>query len=549
MCSRAGSCGENTLVARLCKERRSRYFLRMVPVETETNIEKLREYALLQQQEIDRLSREVAKLRGLSEEDRQAWLSERMRDQLTRLQKKFYGAGREALPDRQVGHEEEQLKIHGTRVMVDADKAANCGITGPVIYNFKMSDRELRRESLIRKVNGMEEAWEEVPGLVEESREITIHERVYVEVIHRRAKYRLKKEYNTSGKTVIVTAPGAVKIRPGSKYSVEFAVATALDKYGFHIPLERQRRKMEEVGVEIDVKTLYGLCEAVSEHCRSIEERIRQDIFQDFCAVHVDESPWPINGEDSNGYMWSLSNRRGALFRFEPTRSGKVAEEMLAGYEGAVLTDGFAGYNRLKKLPRLRLGACWSHARREFHDRLGDYPKEATEAIRIIDKLFAVEAKAKSVEQLRELRRTESKQILAEYRDWMFDTGGRHLAASGIRSAINYSLKFWRELTLFTEELTLPLSNNDVERALRHVVMGRKNFLGSKTINGADTAASIYTVIESCKRVGLQPRAYLMHLIDARWHREQPKTPYELALEKLGPNTTIKFPAKSDWRI
>jgi transposase len=523
----------------------------MVPVEVEQNIEILRQYTLMLQKELGVVAAENARLKGASEAGRQEWLNEKMRDQLSRLQKKFYGSGQESLKreGRPVGHEAEQLKIHGTRPMSDAEKAAAAGITGPILYSYKMSDRELRRESLIRKINGMEEAWEEVSGLVEESREITVTERIYTQAIHRRLKYRLKREYNQSGKTVIVTAPGPVKIRPGSKYSVEFAVSVALDKYGFHLPLERQRRKMEEAGLDVDVKTLYGLCETVAEHCRSVEDRIRQDVFQDFCALHVDESPWPILGEDTNGYMWAISNRRGAVYRFEPTRSGKVAEEMLSGYEGGVLTDGFAGYNRLKKLPHLRLGACWSHARREFYDRLADYPKEATEAVKIIDRLFAVEAKAKSVEQLRELRRTESRKILAEYRDWLFDTGGKHLASSGIRSAINYSLKFWRELSLFATDLSIPLSNNDAERALRHIVMGRKNFNGSKTINGADTAASIYTVIESCKRVGLQPRVYLQHLIDARWHRETPKTPYELAMEKLGPNTRISFPAKSDWQV
>jgi transposase len=289
---------------------------------------------------------------------------------------------------------------------------------------------------------------------------------VYEQVIHAQAKYRLKREYNRSGKEIIITAPGPVKIRAGSKYSVDFAINVALDKYGFHLPLERQRRKMEEAGLEIDVKTLYGLCEAVAEHCQSVEKRIRQDIFNEFSAVHVDESPWPILGQDSNGYMRAASNRRGASYRFEPSRSGKVAEEMLEGYEGAVLTDGFGGYNRLKKLPGLRMGACWSHARREFFDRLQDYPVEAKRAVEIIDKLFAIEAKAKNFEQLKTLRREESKKVLEEYREWLFETARSHLGESGIRKAINYSLKFWEELSRFTQDLSLPLSNNDAEREL-----------------------------------------------------------------------------------
>jgi len=511
----------------------------------------LRKQAIFLRDEIGELRQYLTRVENGIEGSKQEWLDPAMRDRLSRLEKQLFGGGRESMPrlDRAVGHEDEQLKLHGERSNEEKEEPAGKNFLCPILYNYKFSERELRLESLIRQINGGAEAWEEVSGLYQESSEITIHELVYQKAVHRQCKYRLKREFNKSGKEVLITAPGPAKLRPQSRYSVEFAVEVAVDKYGFHMPLERQRRKMESAGLEIDVKTLYGLCEAVAEHCRSVEDRIRQDIFSDFCAVHVDESPWPILGAESQSYMWAVSNRKGACYRFEPTRSGKVAEELLDGYEGSVLTDGFGGYNRLKKDPRLRLGACWSHARREFFERFGDFPEEATLAVSMIDRLFAIEAKAKSFDELRELRRTESKPLLDEFRQWMLCTAGRNLGQSGIRKAINYVMKLWPELTRFTEDLSLPLSNNDAERALRHIVMGRKNFNGSKTINGADTAASIYTVIESAKKAGMEPRAYLKYLIEARWRRENPKTPHELAQEQLGPNKRVTFPAKADWKI
>jgi transposase len=538
-------------VSALCRRRQSRYSLSMVSLEKESNIEVLRSQAIFLRDEIDELRRYLKRVENGIESSKQDWLDPAMRDRLSRLEKKLFSGGREALPrlNRPVGHENEQLKLHGERSNEETQMPAGNSFQCPILYNYKLSERELKRESLIRQINGGAEAWEEVPGLFQESKEITVHELIYQEAVHRQCKYRLKKEFNKFGKEVLITAPGPAKVRPQSKYSIDFAVEVALDKYGFHMPLERQRRKMEGAGLEVDVKTLYGLCEAVAEHCRAVEERIRQDIFSDFCAVHVDESPWPILGGESQSYMWAVSNRKGSCYRFEPTRSGKVAEELIDGFEGAVLTDGFSGYNRLKKDPRLRMGACWSHARREFYERLGDFPEDAATAVEIIDKLFAIEAKAKTFDQLRDLRRTESKAVLEDLRKWMLGAAGRHLGESGIRKAINYTMKLWPELTRFTEDLSLPLSNNDAERALRHIVMGRKNFNGSKTINGADTAASIYTVIESAKKAGLEPRAYLKYLIEARWRREQPKTPHELALEKLGPNKRVKFPEKADWKI
>jgi len=348
---------------------------------------------------------------------------------------------------------------------------------------------------------------------------------------------------------VLITAPGIAKLRSGSKYSVDFAVQVVSDKYEYHLPLERQRRKMESQGLDVDTKTLYSLCEVVAEHCRSIEPEIKKDIFDDFCAVHIDESPWPIIGAESKSYMWVVSNRRGASFQFEPTRSGLVAKEMLKDYSGAVLSDGFSGYNRIKGDERYRVGHCLSHARSEFFERIPDFPEDATIAVRMIDELFAIEAKATTFDELRELRKTESRAVVEQFSQWMVETSPKYLSSSGINQAIAYVMKFWSELTLFLEDLSLPLSNNDAERSLRHVVMGRKNFNGSKTINGADTAASIYTVIETCKRVGIQPSNYLKYLIEARWYGDKVKTPFEYSMEKLGPSKKVIFPAKDDWKI
>jgi len=522
----------------------------MRPALAETNIESLRQYTILLEKRAMELAAENAALKNQSAQAAQDWLSDSLRDQYTRLQKKFFGSGRESVrEDRPVGHAQEKLKLHGEYSSEELQQAAEKSFLGSCEAVYRSGDDVLTNESRARGIKLGAEAWEEIPGFYQESKEITVIERIYQEVINRQVKYRLRRELNRTGKDVIITAPGPVKIRPGSKYSLDFALEVALDKYGFHIPLERQRRKMEGAGLNVDVKTLYGLCEGVAEHCWAMNKKILSDVNEEFAAVHVDESPWPIQGQDSNGYMWAAGNRRGAVYRFEPSRSGKVAEELLKGREGSAVTDGFAGYNRLKKISTLRMGACWSHARREFFDRLEDYPVEAREAVSIIDELFAIEAKSKTFEELREFRKIESRAVLDRYRVWLLETAEKNLKQSGLRKAIDYSLKFWTELTRFAEDLSIPLSNNDAERALRHVVMGRKNFNGSKTINGADTAAAIYTVIESAKRNGIQPKVYLKYLIETRWLGGDPLTPYEYAVDRFGKNSRVIFPEKDDWKI
>lgn len=521
----------------------------MVPLEKETNIEVIRQMSLWMRDQIEALSFENRQLKNAKMDDLQTWLDSSIRDQLLKLQERFYSRGRESLAqeDRPQGHKTSQLNLHGEHESPESE--AKDLPVAKATYNYLMSDRQLAAESLLRGINAKAEAWEKVEGLYQSSTEITVIEKVYQQTLHQQQKYRLKRQYNDSGKEVFLTAPGPAKLRPGSRYSIDFATNVAIDKYLYHMPLERQRRQMASRGLNVEVKTLYGLCEAVAEHCQAVVPMIKQEILGDFTAVHVDETPWHIIGEGSSGYMWVLSNRIGSFYQFEPTRSGKVAEEILEGYVGGVVSDGYAGYSQVKKKEGIRHQQCWSHVRREFFDIEKNYPRECLEIIRIIDKLFDVEASAKSFEDLRELRKTESKKVIKEIYDWLEATQSKCFPESGMKKAINYTMNAWHELTWFLNDLSVPLTNNDAERALRHVVMGRKNFNGSKTINGADTASAIYTVVESAKKAGLEPILYLKYLIDARWFKDELKTPQQLAKEKYKSKSRIQFPPLDQWKI
>jgi transposase len=536
----------------------------MTTLEQETNLEVVRQYAILYRNEAKRLAAENANLKKVAVEDEQEYLLARLRDQLSCLKKKFFGFGREELErkrPRPVGHKQQELRLHGKRAHPETKTGTEkCDPKAPNFLD-ELNERiehdfepdVLRQENEVREiaVSDPKEPWKKIDSLAQETVEITIVERTYKKVVHRQARYKLKDEYNKTGKNVIITAPGPAKLKPGCQYSIDFALAVVSDKYEFHLPLERQRRKMEAAGLNIEVKTLFELARSVAEHCdKAVIPRIRRDIQADFCAVHLDESPWPIlSSKDSDGQMWVMSNRLGNLYRFEPTRSGKIAVEMLKGYKGAAVTDGFSGYGRLpKELKDVRLGGCWAHARREMFERIEDFP-EAEKFVELVDKLYEIEDKATTFEQLADLRRNESKLLVTELHAWLWDVKRRYLPGDGISAAANYCLNRWKPLTLFLCDLSVPLDNNYAELALRHIVMGRKNFAGSKTIDGADVAATLYSVIETAKKVGLDPREYLKHVITERWHGRDPKSPLEYSLSKFGKNEEVKFPAKEDWQI
>lgn len=535
----------------------------MRALENETHIEVLREFSSILLKTVERLSAEIAALKDQKATDQQQWLSHELEDQLHRLQKKFFGFGRESMTSsaskegRLIGHEGQQTlaltgRPHAETSTSQADTASPRAVGATderVAHDFLTPD--LVAESIMRELpkNAGAEAWQKIKGLTEDTIEITVTERTYKRVIHSQAKYRLKEEYNTSDKEVIITAPGPVKVKPGMTYSVDFALSVVSDKYEYHIPLERQRRKMEMEGLTVDVKTLYSLCEAVAEHCQAILPGIRHDIQNDYAAVCLDETPWRILSDKTLGQIWVMSNRIGSYYQFEPTRSGKIAEEMLRGYDGAIITDAYGGYNRLSHKPTIRVQNCWAHARREFFERLDDFPDDCKRAITLIDELFSIEKEARNVEDIRQLRMTRSRPTIDQLRDFLYETKPKYLPSQGISKAINYCLNHWKGLTHFLTDSTVNISNNEAERALRHVVVGRKNFLGSQTINGADTAATLYTVIETAKKCSTHPHEYLKYLITERWHKREPLTPKGYADRKLGSNPAVNFPPRSEWRI
>jgi len=526
--------------------------MRALDQENDVNI--VRSYAKALEHRVLEADKQIRSLQALLGEQSQLQFS--VADQLSRLEKKFFGFGRETRVDRPIGRKNEQLRLHAEHFPEDTGPLGEFikekSLDGPEVLIYDLNPFTMTEESASREITDPELqklAWEEMSDFYQESTEITVTERTYKKLIHRQKKYRLKDAYNTTGKDVIITAPGPAKLRVGSKYSIDFALAVVSDKFEYHLPLERQRRKMEAQGLQVDVKTLYGLCEAVAEHGETLIGEIKEDMIADFTALHIDESPWRILGEKDTGQMWVLANRIGSIYRFEPTRSGQVAKELLKNYEGAVVTDGFSGYNAIRRSEKIRVQHCWAHARREFYERLSDYPDECGRALDLIDLIFAMEASAKTFDELKVLRKSEIKFVVEQFHAWLINTKPRFLPGEGISKAIEYCLKFWPELTLFLRDLTVPVDNNEAERALRHSVMGKKNFAGSKTINGADVAATLYTLIESAKKAAMQPREYLKYVITERWHGRKPLTPYRLCSKMRGLSKKVQFPEPHEWQI
>jgi transposase len=180
------------------------------------------------------------------------------------------------------------------------------------------------------------------------------------------------------------------------------------------------------------------------------------------------------------------------------------------------MADGYSAYRSLLEeltkrapaAPRFELAACWAHVRRRFLKADPNYP-QASEVIDWIRDMYEIEARARTgpPNAIAELRSAETKPILIKIRKWL-DTQPA-LPRSSLGEAITYANNLWPALERFADHPGIPPDNNGTERALRGVVVGRKNHYGSRSLRGTQVAALFYSLIESAKLAGVEPQGYL----------------------------------------
>ena len=205
-----------------------------------------------------------------------------------------------------------------------------------------------------------------------------------------------------------------------------------------------------------------------------------------------------------------------AAFFASRDRTGAHPEAHLASFSGIMQADAYAGFNRLyapgrKPGPIVEAG-CFAHARRKLFD-LAKVAKApiAAEAVMKIDALFAIEREinGRSAAERLVVRRGRMRPIVDELEIWLIAQRAKLSAKSDLAKAITYSLKRWTALTRFLDDGRICMTNNAAERALRGVAIGRANWTFAGSDRGAQRAAAIYTLTETCKLNGVDPQAYL----------------------------------------
>jgi transposase len=346
------------------------------------------------------------------------------------------------------------------------------------------------------------------PGLDERSELIDV-----VEVRYVLRKVTREAAVCRCGECVVV-ALGPERVTAGGRYSLDFGIKVALDKYLDHLPLARQTRIMSRHGLEVSDQTLWDQLRCLGEELIPTWKAVRSHILEG-PVIGVDQTPWPNLEENAPKpwQMWSLT-RDGAVWHgIQEDKSLETFEKLLGGYQGVVVADMMSTHLAgAQKVRGLVLAACWAHVLRKFRDAAENHP-EANFALECIGRLYAIDAEATSLEHRLELRQTRSIATLAELREWLL--AQRTVKATTLGAAVNYTLKSWHHLQRFTTDARIWLDNNPTERALRGPVVGRRNHFGSKSKAGTQVAAVFYTLVETAKVRGINPAEYLRAAIQA----------------------------------
>jgi transposase len=297
-----------------------------------------------------------------------------------------------------------------------------------------------------------------------------------------------------------------------------------IDKYTDHLPVHRQIQRFEREGIKLSSSTLTDWIGGTCALLEPLYEELRKQVLSsDY--LQADETPIKVldknkKGTTHRGYHWVYHApvKRMVLFDYREGRGREGPHEILKDFRGHLQTDGYVVYEDFDKKTGITLLNCMAHARRKFDEAKDNDLTRAEYALTEMQKLYAVERKAKteelSADQRYELRQEKSVEVLNDLKSWMLENYKSVLPKSTIGQALYYSLERFDKLMLYTSDGKLEIDNNLVENAIRPVAIGRKNYLFAGSHNGARRAAMLYSFLGTCKINDVNPFEWMRNTLE-----------------------------------
>ena len=306
---------------------------------------------------------------------------------------------------------------------------------------------------------------------------------------------------------------------------------TMYQKYANAIPLYRQEKDWKQYGAQISRTTLANWIIYCSQnYFQPMYDYFHRELLKRSFAMADETRVQVLNEEDrkakTQSFMWLFRSGEDGLptiilYGYSPTRSGDYARDFLEGYHGYLETDGYQGYNNL---PNIKRCSCWAHIRRYFIDAVPkgkqyDYSQPAVQGVQYCNRLFAIEDSidrkySGDHEKRKQLRLEKEKPVLEAFWSWLEQQ--KPNLNTRMDKAVKYTLNRRDTAETYLEDGRCSFTNNLSENSIRPFAVGRRNWLFSDSVKGADASAVVYTMVEMAKAHELNIYGYLKYLLEHR---------------------------------
>jgi transposase len=366
-----------------------------------------------------------------------------------------------------------------------------------------------------------------------------------VEVV-KYAKYAVPADpSNPDKKPGIISPERPIGLAQGDRFDVSVAVEVVAQKYFFHMPFYRQQDMFAGSGWTPSRSTLCNLETQVEFALQPLADYLRSFLKTDTCvgcddtgvvlitpAAMPDLSNHPRSDriaevfEDAirkgkpsikaNFWGYYASRLPVVAFDFTVSRHRDGPDDVLGDYKGTLIGDCWSGFQKIdvRSDERIQFAACWAHARRKIDECRGAFPLQVAKLESLIGMLYDVEDQIKGLPEMEALARRQevSRHVLGLIEDYLSSdqlSSPAVLPKSNLAAAAGYVRRHWKALGRFTEDISIPIDNNDCEQLMKRVATGRKNWLFKGSLAAGERAANLMTVIVSAVRNDLDVHAYL----------------------------------------
>jgi transposase len=488
----------------------------MVSVETEQDIERLRAFAQVSQRENHLLRRRLAELLTRLAEAEGVEQLELLQAELNKVQSALSSTPKTTSGSERRGG--DRTKTGPSQPQTGHGPSPQPAL--PVI------EEVLTLDEADRVCPQCGEELVAIDGQFEESELIDVVEVSYKIRKIQRQKYRCQC---STCQHIDTALPTEDRLMEGGRYSTNIAASIIHRKYGMHLPLTRQAKEMNPAGLNVSTNTLWDQLWCATLRLKPTWEALLE-MQREQPVLGADESRWPLLDKRSEAKpsVVGLVSEKAVVYAIEMDKTAETLSQVLGHFSGKLVVDGISMYPKVQQMhrdghingtrdgPAFTLANCWVHARRNFIKAEPDFP-EAAEMLDYIARLYRLAKGADCATVDDELRLVWIDGALATIRRWLTDI--RPTPGTSLEQAVLYMDKYWNGLTAFREDRKVWLDNNATERALRAPVLGRKNHYGSRSSRGMETAAVMYTLIETCQLIGVEPRDYLEQALRATSRR------------------------------